>query len=172
MIFLQISALNLEGSSSSYAQFARWHIAANSSLELQFRTRYQKNTKLNQKIQKKIPNNPNTTKITRQGDGLILYMDDGGYFDFIEIKLVSGALRWEDQIRLCQSLINALLRCRFNLGEGAETLSLGRELHDGAWHRSVNFNIGSFLRASLEHFWPFWSFLSIRSYSILSVCTL
>ena len=56
----------------------------------------------------------------RQGDGLLLYMDDGGYFDFIEVKLVSGALR-----------------CRFNLGEGAETLSLGRELDDGAWHRSV-----------------------------------
>ena len=33
------------------------------------------------------------TKNTRQGDGLIFYMDDGGYFDFIEIKLVSGALR-------------------------------------------------------------------------------
>ena len=57
---------------------------------------------------------------SRQGDGLLLYMDDGGYFDFIEVKLVSGALR-----------------CRFNLGEGAETLSLGRELDDGAWHRSV-----------------------------------
>ena len=56
----------------------------------------------------------------RQGDGLLLYMDDGGYFDFIEVKLVSGALR-----------------CRFNLGEGAETLSLGRDLDDGAWHRSV-----------------------------------
>ena len=92
-------------------------------------------------------------------------MDDGGYFDFIEIKLVSGALRWEDQIRLCQSLINVLLRCRFNLGEGAETLSLGRELHDGAWHRSVNFNIGSFLRAFLEHLWPFWSFLSASEHS-------
>ena len=94
-LLVQISALNLEGSSSSYAQFARWHLAANSSLELQFRT--------------------------RQRDGLLLYMDDGGYFDFIEIKLVAGALR-----------------CRLNLGEGAETLSLGRDLHDGAWHRLDN----------------------------------
>ena len=53
-------------------------------------------------------------------------------------------------IRLCQSLINVLLRCRINLGEGAETISLGRELHDGAWHRSVNLNITALLRAFLE----------------------
>ena len=48
-------------------------------------------------LKKKIPKNtkklPKNTKNTRQGDGLIFYMDDGGYFDFIEIKLVSGALR-------------------------------------------------------------------------------
>ena len=29
---------------------------------------------------------------TRQGDGLLLYMDDGGYYDFLEMKLVRGEL--------------------------------------------------------------------------------
>jgi hypothetical protein len=29
---------------------------------------------------------------TRQGDGLLLYMDDGGYYDFLEMKIVKGEL--------------------------------------------------------------------------------
>ena len=89
----QILALNLEGSSSSYAQFAKWYLdGSNSSLELEFRTREQ--------------------------NGLLVYMDDGGYYDFLELKLVSGSVR-----------------LRFNLGDGAETVSLGRDLNNGAWHR-------------------------------------
>jgi len=88
----KLEALTLEGSSSSYAQFSKWYIDVNSSLELEFRTREQ--------------------------DGVLLYMDDGGYYDFMEIKLVSG------QVRL-----------RYNLGEGAETISLGRGLNNGHWHR-------------------------------------
>ena len=27
------------------------------------------------------------------------------------------------------------MRLRFNLGDGSETISLGRDLHNGAWHR-------------------------------------
>ena len=92
IIFLQVSALMLEGSSTSYAQFAKWFTNTNSSLELEFRT--------------------------REPDGLLLYLDDGGYYDFLELKLVSGGLR-----------------CRFNFGSGAETLALGRALNTGAWHR-------------------------------------
>ena len=85
-------ALNLEGSSTSYAQFAKWYIDVNSSLEFEFRT--------------------------RDKDGLLVYMDDGGYYDFLELKLVSGSVR-----------------LRFNFGDGAETVSLGRDLHNGQWHR-------------------------------------
>ena len=84
IISLQISALNLEGSSTSYAQFAKWFTTAtNSSIELEFRT--------------------------RQSDGLLVYLDDGGYYDFLELKLVSGRLR-----------------CRLNFGSGAETLAMGQ----------------------------------------------
>ena len=84
IIFLQITGLTLEGSTSSYAQFAKWFTGTNSSLELEFRT--------------------------RQSDGLLLYLDDGGYYDFLQLKLVSGRLR-----------------CRFNFGGGAETLAIGQD---------------------------------------------
>ncbi|XP_023246980.1 neurexin-1 isoform X2 [Copidosoma floridanum] len=55
---------------------------------------------------------------TKQGNGLLFYTDDGGNNDFFELKLVEGALR-----------------LRYNLGGGAQLLSLGRELGDGAWHK-------------------------------------
>ena len=84
----------LEGSTTSYAQFAKWFTSSNSSLELEFRT--------------------------LEPDGLLLYLDDGGYYDFLELKLVAGGLR-----------------CRFNFGSGAETVALGRELNRGSWHRVV-----------------------------------
>ncbi len=62
------SSFVLEGSSSSYAQFRKWLPAgANASIELEF--------------------------LTDQRDGVLLYTDDGGYYDFIEIKLVDGAVR-------------------------------------------------------------------------------
>ena len=41
-----------------------------------------------------------------------------GYYDFLEVKLVSGTVR-----------------LRFNLGDGAETISLGRDLNNGVWHK-------------------------------------
>lgn len=44
--------------------------------------------------------------------------DDGGTFDFFEIKLVEGAVR-----------------LRYNLGGGANIITVGRELHDGHWHK-------------------------------------
>ncbi|XP_065332966.1 neurexin 1 isoform X3 [Cloeon dipterum] len=82
----------LEGSQSSYAQFHKWNAGLNGSLEFEFKT--------------EIPN------------GLLLYTDDGGTYDFFEIKLVEGALR-----------------LRYNLGGGAQMLTVGRDLHDGHWHK-------------------------------------
>jgi hypothetical protein len=52
-------------------------------------------------------------------NGVLLYTDDGGYYDFFELKLVDGSLR-----------------LRFNLGGGAKVLSVGKGLCDGhTWHR-------------------------------------
>lgn len=87
------SAFVLEGSQTSYAQFRKWYPAPNSSIELEF--------------------------LTDNSNGVLLYTDDGGYYDFFELKLVE-----------------ATLRLRYNLGGGARVLSLGKGLCDGlTWHR-------------------------------------
>ncbi|XP_071442329.1 neurexin 1-like [Hetaerina americana] len=83
---------SLEGSQTSYAQFRKWNPGLNGSLEFEFKT--------------------------ESANGLLLYTDDGGTYDFFEVKLVEGALR-----------------LRFNLGGGAQILTVGRELSDGHWHK-------------------------------------
>ncbi|XP_067134301.1 neurexin 1-like isoform X3 [Centruroides vittatus] len=85
-------AFVLEGSPSSYARFKKWISGLNGSLSFEFQT--------------------------QEPNGLLLYTDDGGAFDFFELKLVEGTLR-----------------LRFNLGGGASIISVGRNLHDGHWHR-------------------------------------
>ena len=48
----------------------------------------------------------------------MLYTDDGGTYDFFEAKLVEGAVR-----------------LRYNLGGGAQIVSVGRDMGDGRWHK-------------------------------------
>lgn len=85
-------AFLLDGSQTSFAQFRKWYSGLNGSLELEFKT--------------------------EQPNGLVLYTDDGGTYDFFELKLVEG-----------------VLRLRYNLGGGAQIITVGRDLHDGHWHR-------------------------------------
>ncbi|XP_072160521.1 neurexin 1 [Bemisia tabaci] len=82
----------LDGSPTSYARFRKWNAGLNGSLEFEFKT--------------------------DQANGLLLYTDDGGMYDFFEIKLVEGALR-----------------LRYNLGGGAQIVTIGRDLNDGHWHK-------------------------------------
>lgn len=86
------AAFQLDGSQTSFAQFRKWYVGLNGSLELEFKT--------------------------EQPNGLVLYSDDGGTYDFFELKLVEGALR-----------------LRYNLGGGAQIITVGRDLHDGHWHK-------------------------------------
>lgn len=90
--FSTCDAFLLDGSQNSFAQFRKWYTGLNGSLEFEFKT--------------------------EQPNGLILYTDDGGTFDFFEIKLVEGAVR-----------------LRYNLGGGANIITVGREIHDGHWHK-------------------------------------
>lgn len=83
--------LTLDG---AYAQFRKWDAAANGTLRMEFRTR-----------------SPN---------GLLMYTDDGGTYDFFELKMVEGTMR-----------------LRYNLGAGAQILMAGHDLHDGRWHRAA-----------------------------------
>lgn len=94
LVFLTTScgAFQLDGSQNSFAQFRKWYTGLNGSLELEFKT--------------------------EQPNGLVLYTDDGGTYDFFELKLVEGALR-----------------LRYNLGGGAQIITVGRDLHDGHWHK-------------------------------------
>ncbi len=94
----------LEGSQTSYAQFRRWLPSLGggggggggppSAISLEF--------------------------LTSQPNGVLLYTDDGGYYDFLELKLVEGAAR-----------------LRFSFGDGdARALQAGSDLADGVtWHR-------------------------------------
>lgn len=88
----QSSAFLLDGSQSSFAQFRKWYSGLNGTLELEFKS--------------------------DQPNGLVLYTDDGGTYDFFELKLVEG-----------------VLRLRYNLGGGAQIITVGRDLHDGHWHK-------------------------------------
>ncbi|XP_030369274.1 neurexin-1 isoform X3 [Scaptodrosophila lebanonensis] len=91
--FVTLTAgFQLDGSQSSFATFRKWYTGLNGTLELEFKT--------------------------EQPNGLVLYTDDGGTYDFFELKLVEGALR-----------------LRYNLGGGAQIITVGRELHDGHWHK-------------------------------------
>ncbi|GBP40779.1 Neurexin-3b [Eumeta japonica] len=75
-----------------YSVFRKWHAGLNGTLELEFKT--------------------------EKPDGLVLYTDDGGTYDFLELKLVGGALR-----------------LRYNLGGGAQIITVGNRLNDGHWHK-------------------------------------
>ncbi|XP_041968966.1 neurexin-1 isoform X4 [Aricia agestis] len=75
-----------------YSQFRKWNVGLNGTLELEFKT--------------------------DQPNGLLLYTDDGGTYDFFELKLVNGALR-----------------LRYNLGGGAQIITVGSNLNDGHWHK-------------------------------------
>lgn len=87
-----VGAFVLDGSQSSFAQFRKWYSGLNGTVEFEFKT--------------------------EQPNGLVLYTDDGGTFDFFEIKLVEGTVR-----------------LRYNLGGGANIITVGRDLHDGLWHK-------------------------------------
>lgn len=67
LLSVQIECFLLDGSTDSYSQFRKWGGGTNGTLEFEFKT--------------------------DQPNGLLLYTDDGGTYDFFEIKLVEGALR-------------------------------------------------------------------------------
>ena len=92
------TAFVLEGSQTSYAQFKRWKPSLhNSTISFEYQT-----------------NQPN---------GILLYMDDGGYYDFLELKLVEGRVR-----------------LRYNFGAGPRVITLGAPANgDGRRWNKVTF---------------------------------
>ncbi|XP_052814158.1 neurexin-1-like [Mya arenaria] len=96
LIIIDVSnALTFTRTNTTHAQFPKWNACTESSLSFEFRT--------------------------KEPDGLLLYMDDSGENDFLELSVVKGRARM-----------------RFNIvqgRDGALTLTLGRQLNDGGWHR-------------------------------------
>lgn len=72
------SGFLLDGSTNSYSQFRKWGGGTNGTLEFEFKT--------------------------DQPNGLLLYTDDGGTYDFFEIKLVSTCSNWIFEL-LCAKII-------------------------------------------------------------------
>jgi len=87
---LAANGLVLNG--GTYGQYRKWDAGVNGTLEMEFKT--------------------------RQPNGLLMYTDDGGTYDFFELKMVAGTMR-----------------LRYNLGAGAQILMAGHDLYDGRWHR-------------------------------------
>ena len=85
-------AFEMEGSKTSYAKFPKWDPCQNGSIQFEFRT--------------------------SQLNGILLYADDGGKYDFIEVKLVAG-----------------MVRLRQNFGSGTLLITAGQHLEDEKWHK-------------------------------------
>lgn len=102
------TSFSLEGSRNSYAQLRKWNAGLNGTLQLELRT--------------------------SQPNGLVLYADDGGRFDFFELKLVEGAVR-----------------LRYNLGSGAHILTVGRNVSDGQWHNVTVRRSGEQTALGVDH---------------------
>ncbi|CAH0550487.1 unnamed protein product [Brassicogethes aeneus] len=106
----------LDGSTNSYSQFRKWGGGTNGSLEFEFKT--------------------------DQPNGLLLYTDDGGTYDFFEIKLVEGALRNKRTLGIPRNVFDMSLSLAAviknwddRIHKLQNTTILGRSLNDGHWHK-------------------------------------
>ena len=90
-----VRALYLPGSATSYARFPKWNGCINASILFEFKT---------------------TTD-----DAVLLYTDDGGTYDYFEVRLQNGRIH-----------------LRLNIVNGTDTsteMHHGNNLADGRWHR-------------------------------------
>ena len=86
------TSFRLDGSHLSYIKFPKWFPCQNGSISFEFET--------------------------RRSTAMLLYMDDGGISDFLELKLVRGTAR-----------------LRYNYGNQAIIQTCGDDLNDGNWHK-------------------------------------
>ena len=85
----------LQGTEMSYARFPDWNACINASFTFEFKT--------------------------TQKEGLLMYVDDGGRYDFFEVMHVSGRVR-----------------CVLNIVDGRDGhvhIDVGTNVNDGRWHR-------------------------------------
>lgn len=94
-VIKQSFAIHFTKTSRTYASFPKWNACTNSSLSFEFKTRSDK--------------------------ALLMYTDDNGNYDYVEVMVYGGAVR-----------------LRMNIVDGRESdveITLGRNVNDGRWHR-------------------------------------
>jgi leucine-rich repeat transmembrane neuronal protein 1/2 len=87
-------AIYFQGTGTSYARFPKWHACKDSRLRFDFKT--------------------------TQTNGLLLYADDGGKYDFFEMRLLEG------RVNLRLNIVDGR--------DGAVKLEMGTDLADNKWH--------------------------------------
>lgn len=89
------NAITLTKTRSTFAKFPKWNACVNSSISFEFKT--------------------------SQASGLLVYTDDHGGFDYVEVMLVDG------RARLRMNIVDGK--------DGTVVITLGERLNDGRWHR-------------------------------------
>ena len=93
-IFCTVSSLHYRGTYRSYAEYSGWNVCRNASLSFQFKT--------------------------TQVEGLLLYVHDGGAYDFIEVMHASG------RVKLIINIVDGR--------DGHVMIVSGYDVNDGEWH--------------------------------------
>ncbi|XP_071834304.1 neurexin-1-like isoform X4 [Apostichopus japonicus] len=102
-------ALYFTSIQTSYCEFERWNASVNGTLKFEFRT--------------------------SQSEALLLYMDDGGNNDYMELVLEDGQLRF-----------------RVRIHNNAWTVFMGEALDDSLWHQVVIVRNGKTSELTLDDY--------------------
>ncbi|KAK3601340.1 hypothetical protein CHS0354_011943 [Potamilus streckersoni] len=89
------NALRFTGEDKSYAKFPKWNACVNATFSFEFKT--------------------------TQTDGLLMYTDDNGTYDYVEVLLKDG------RVRLRMNIVDGK--------EGSIEMFLASRLNDNRWHR-------------------------------------
>ena len=90
-----VPGIYLQGTEESYARFPKWNACVNATISFEFRT--------------------------TQPEALLMYVDDGGKYDFFQVVLSGGEIAIELNI--------------VDGRDGHVYLNQGRNLNDGRWHK-------------------------------------
>ncbi|KRZ37673.1 Neurexin-1a [Trichinella pseudospiralis] len=122
---IPVPAITLEGSTSSYARFPRWHQAFENVLSVELRT--------------KKPN------------ALLIYIDDSGLGNFYEISIFEGKIRLQFRLGARQLKNNTATQLAVN-GTRAKLLQVEEvQVDDGQWHRVVLYHFWETVKLQVDH---------------------
>ncbi|XP_055869522.1 uncharacterized protein LOC106070898 isoform X3 [Biomphalaria glabrata] len=122
------------GERETYAKYPKWNACSNASIQFEFKT--------------------------TQKDGLLMFTDDRGQYDYLQVAIVDGSVHlW----------INFVREINQNL-----TIALGKDLNDGRWHNvavkrnrmesTLEVDNNQFSRVSFGSDFNFGDFLETNNY--------